>query len=291
MQYHYDVTIIVPGIRNKKWSLLYRDIQKACTRFSFEVIFSGPVPLPSILQREKHIKYIKNCGSPTRALHLATLISEGRFFTWLSDDAHVCPNSIDKALDLLLCNKPEKDIICMRYTEGECYSGMEQPSSYWTAGSHAELLSPGVNPYWRAPGVMLLALSRYRELGGLDHAFEHLNMNMHDLAFRAQKDGSTVHLSPTQIMNCDWDSTRTRENSPIVAAFFDNDRPLFRKIYQDDSRPIVIDLENWRSSSPIWERRYNFSGRRNRWMKEILQKLVRRAKAKAKIIIRGIPSR
>jgi hypothetical protein len=142
----------------------------------------------------------------------------------------------------------------MRYTEGEHHCGAEFAPSYWIAGTHPDLHAPGVNRDWKIPIVMLLSQKRYKELGGFDHEYHHLNMNLHDFAFRAQRDGSEVHMSPSQVQNCDWEPNRTPENSPIIAAFYKNDRPLFWKHYAEkDARPIVIDIENWRKSSPIWE--------------------------------------
>ncbi len=255
MKYHYDLSILIPGIRTEHWETVWEHTKAACDKHSYEVIFSGPYPLPPSLQKEKHIKYIKNFGSPTRSLHLSTLISEGRFFTWLSDDCHLYPESISKSVDLLLSKNPKKDIICMRYTEGPNHSGREFNESYWVAGTHPDLHAPGVNREWKIPIVMLLELERYKELGGFDHGYHHLNMNLHDFAFRAQRDGTMGHPSPTQVQNCDFEVNRTVESSPIIAAFWTNDRPLFWEQYKDNSRPIVIDGENWRESSPIWELR------------------------------------
>lgn len=257
MKYNYDLTVIVPGIRNEHWQTIYDHIKHACKRFSYEVIFSGPHALPASLQDELNVKYIKNYGSPTRALHVATLISEGRFFTWLSDDAHLYPDSIDRAMDVLLANNPQKDIMCMRYTEGYQHSGSEFAPSYWVAGTHPDLHAPGVDRNWKIPIVMLLSLERYKDLGGFDHQYHHLNMNLHDFAFRAQRDGSQVHASPTQVQNCDFELNRTPESHPIIAAFWNNDRPLFWEQYKEkDIRPIRIDPENWRESSPVWELRF-----------------------------------
>ena len=117
-----------------------------------------------------------------------------------------------------------------------------------------------------------------------NHAFEHLNMNVHDLTFRAQRSGTEVHLSLIRIMNWDWDLTLSCENSPVTAAFYENDRPLFHQLYQDNSRPIVIDLKNWRLASPIWERRFGSNRPPNQSMSNLLQKVVCRAKANAKMV-------
>jgi hypothetical protein len=256
MKYNYDLTVIVPGIRNTQWEILRDHIKGACGRYKYEIIFSGPHALPESLQKDLDVKYIKNYGSPTRALHLATLISEGRFFTWLSDDAHLYPNSIDLSMDLLLAKNPDKDIVCMRYTEGKDHSGAEFAPSYWVSGTHPDLHAPAVDRNWKIPIVMLLAQERYKDLGGFDHGYHHLNMNLHDFAFRAQRDGTEVLMSPTQVQNCDFEENRTPENSPIIAAFWNNDRPRFWQQYAiPGERPLRIDPENWRESSPVWELR------------------------------------
>ncbi len=119
MNYNYDLSIIVPGIRSENWITLFEHAANyACKRYSFEMIFSGPSPLPEELRKNTKVKYIKNHGTPSRALHLGTLIAEGRFMTYLSDDGHLYNDSIDKCIDLLLQNEPEKSIVGLRYTEG-----------------------------------------------------------------------------------------------------------------------------------------------------------------------------
>lgn len=249
---HYDLTVIVPGVRNEHWETLYEHTAAACKRHSWEMIFSGPFALPESLRKRDNVKYIKNFGSPTRALHLGTRIADGKYFTWLSDDAHVYRDSLDQSLDLLLANDPSKDIICVRYCEGQNHSGACPPDAYWTAGYHPDLRCPAVDPTWRIPCVMMLSLEYYEEMGGLDCNFLHINMNVHDLAFRAQRNGSKVHLSPGLVMNCDWDPKRTAENSNVIRAFFEVDRPLFHELWAvPGERPIKIE-SNWRDCDPVW---------------------------------------
>ncbi len=103
---------------------------------------------------------------------------------------------------------------------------------------------------------MLLSTEYYKELGGIDCNFWHTNMNLHDFAFRAQLNGSKIFLSPTLVMNCDWEPNRTPENSPVIAAFYENDRPLFHKIWAvPGERAIKIDPNDWRNTSPVWDKR------------------------------------
>ena len=256
MNYNYDLSIIVPGIRNENWVTLYEQSKNACKSHSYEMIFSGPSPLPWQLQGMTNVKYIKELGTPTRALHLATLIAEGKFFTWVADDGWMYEDGIDRALDLLLSVDITKDIITMRYSEGVDHAGNELPKEYWTAKHHGIWFqSVGVDQNWNICCDMMLSAEYYKHLGGLDCRFEHINWNIHDLAFRAQRDGSMIHLSPTMIMNCDWKPGLTEKDSPAIAAHVENDYPLFQELYKDNSRPICIDIENWRDSPIIWERR------------------------------------
>lgn len=257
MHYNYELSIIVPGIRSDQWDTLWEHCKFACKRFKYEMIFSGPNPLTPNLQKDYNVKYIKSLGTPTRAMHMAMLLAEGRFATWIADDAHLYPDSIDLAIDLLLSKNPQKDLVAMRYTEGPNHSGAEFAPSYWIAGTHPDLHCPKVNRTWKIPLVPLIAVERYKELGGIDCDLEHLNMNVIDFGFRAQMDGSVVHMSPTQVQNCDFELNRTAESHPVIAAFWENDRPKFWAMYDENSnRPIKIDIENWRNTPPVWSRRF-----------------------------------
>ena len=107
---------------------------------------------------------------------------------------------------------------------------------------------------------MMINTNYYRQLGGLDCRYEHINMNVHDLGFRAQRNGSVVYYSPKIIMRCVWDPNRNAQNSPIIAAFVYNDRPLFQYDYCSPDvvnvRSICIDYDNWRGNHSVWPRRF-----------------------------------
>jgi hypothetical protein len=255
MKNHYDLSMIVPGIRNDKWDIIFDHAVNACKRYSYEIIFSGPYAASDRLYKEKNVKVLKNYGNPSRAFHLGTRVADGKFICILADDAHLYPDSIDKCLDLLLSNDPEKDIVVERYCEGPGHSGAEPPMGYWTAGYHGDTKQPGVNPEWRLALTPLMSLKRYNELGGIDCQYHHVNFNMLDLGFRNIKDGGKIHLSPTLVMNCDFEPNRTPETSSVIKAYVSNDRDLFYKMYSDNNREVKIDLDNWRESDPIWSLR------------------------------------
>lgn len=246
------LTIIVPGIRKEHWNRLYEETKKASKRYPFEFIIVGPQD-PEI----PGVKYIHDLGTPTRCLQLGILASEGEYFTWLSDDAFVNEESLDSAMDLLMHRNPDKDIIGIRYSEGCGHSGGIFPDHYWTTNHHPNFHLPGIDRNYIVCGVLLLKKSLYWSLGGFDCAYEHINMNIHDFSIRAQRSGSTVYLSPHVVMNCDFEPHRTVENSPVIAAYHENDDPLFRKHYAVmGERPLVIDPENWKQTEPVWRRRF-----------------------------------
>jgi hypothetical protein len=256
MHFNYDLSIIVPAIRQEHWIKLYHQTAQACKRYTFEFIIAGPYQPPADLHQLPNVKYVKDLGTPSRSFHVGTLIAEGKFLTWLSDDAYVYEDSIDLALDLLMSKNPEKDIVTMRYSEGPNHSGQAPPDAYWTAAYHADLNLPGIERHWKICCVMMLSSEFYRCMGGLDCSFEHINMNVHDLAFRAQRFGSQIHLSPTLIMNCDFDTGRTPENSAVISAYYNNDGPKFKEMYlAPNKRPLQIDPESWRNTEVVWSRR------------------------------------
>ena len=252
MKCAYDLSVVVPGIRNEHWETLRDHMKHACKKYSYEIIFSGPHALPESLQKELNVKYIKNYGNPSRAFHLGTRIADGRWVCILADDAHLYHDSIDKTLDLLNENNPDKDIAVLRYCEGEHHSGAEPPMGYWTAGYHGDTKQPGINPAWKLSLTPMVSLKYYNELGGIDCLYEHVNFNMIDFGFRATKNGSNILLSPTLVMNCDFEPNRTAESHSVINAYENNDRDLFFKMYADNNRSIKIE-ENWQVSEPVWK--------------------------------------
>ncbi|MBT7338556.1 MAG: hypothetical protein HN802_02550 [Candidatus Jacksonbacteria bacterium] len=256
-----DLSIIVPGIQPENWESLYERTKLAVKNHTFEIIFCGPRGLPSYFDDIINVKFIRDYGTPSRCFQLAGYIAEGTYLTWLTDDGEIEEDSIDLALDLIK-EKESIDIVTMRYTESDTEEGRqtEFPLEYYNVSYHPDTNHPGVESHWKIPCVMLLNTNYYRQLGGLDCRYEHMNMNVHDLGFRAQRNGSVVYYSPTVIMRCVWDPHRNAQNSPIIAAFVYNDKPLFQYDYAAPQvaklKPICIDYDNWRNNHSVWPRRF-----------------------------------
>jgi len=71
--------------------------------------------------------------------------------------------------------------------------------------------------------------------------------------YRIQKLGGTIHGSPCKILSVDWN----RGQDVITQAHFENDVPLLKELYDSNEFPrIVINIDNWKNSPSVWERRF-----------------------------------
>ena len=252
----YDVSICLPAHRVELWERLYNSAVAAVGSYTWEMIIVGPNDPPSSLMEKRNFKFFKDFGHPTRCAQIATTLAEGELMMWASDDGFFMPDSIKNCVDLHKQND-KKDLIIVRYSEGNGHSGQMPPDDYWKAWTHADQRLPGIPEDFLCVPVGMYNLEYFRELGGWDCRFEHLNMCTHDLAFRAQRAGSKVRMSPGLVLNCDW-SWHWEDSKPIQDAYKMNDAPLFTDLYsQDQSDRIKIDYFNWTSAASIWGRRFN----------------------------------
>ena len=102
-------------------------------------------------------------------------------------------------------------------------------------------------------------LDFFREIGGLDCRFEHVNMNCNDLAFRIQANGGTIHPSPDIVIRQTNEPSTNPAQSPVEEAYHKNDYPLFQAIYSDPygaTERIYLDYNNWKLTDEVWQRRF-----------------------------------
>lgn len=245
------LSIIVPGIRTELWVELYNSIVDSCAGMSYELIFAGPNHLPSEFDHRTGVKHVKDFGSPSRALQMASLLAEGEYITYTSDDCLAREN----ALKNLMENVPT-DIVSVQYSESSGRSGAAHPIEYYNAWYHNDLQCKWVKKDWKIPIIFLMKTALFYEYGGLDCRFEHINMNLHDMAFRMQNDGKTVSVSDEVVWDADY--VHRNESDPVINAFVNNDKPLFDSIWDEEEwdRPDKIDLNNWKDSPAVWKRRY-----------------------------------
>ena len=252
----YNISICMPAFRTHLWERLYNSAKEACGAYKWEMILVGPNDPPDTLSKQSNFKFYKDYGSPSRCAQIATLLAEGEFMVFGSDDGYYLKDSIKECVDMHYGALTYKDFVIARLTEGKDHTGGWFDDDYWKAWTHPDLRLPGVNKDYFITLLAVHRLDYYRELGGLDCRFEHINMNLHDLAFRAQRDGANISYSPSQVMNCDW-SYLWEDHQPVQQAYQQNDLHLFQELYSQP-RPgrIKIDYFNWTKSPAVWARRF-----------------------------------
>ena len=252
----YDLSICLPARRTQLWERLYDTAAEAVgPDYSWELVLVGPNEPPESLASKSNFKFFKDYGTPARCGQISTLLAEGELMMWASDDGYFLKDTIKECIDMHQ-DLPYKDLVIVKYAEGRGHSGQCPPDNYWMAWTHPDQRLPGIPQDYMISLLAMYKLEYFRELGGFDCRFEHLNMNTHDLAFRAQRNGSKLHFSPNLVLTCDWNPNEG-DHLPVQEAYHANDSPLFREMYmRDQSDRINIDYFNWIKSDPVWKRRF-----------------------------------
>jgi hypothetical protein len=248
-----DITICLPSIRTQNLRNLYDSLLRSVASYTFELIVVTPYEIDELADLE-NVRVIVDKGCPTRCIQIGASQAKGRLFTTASDDGVFVDDAISKAIRMYDTQCGSQDVIGMRYTEG---SGMpvntkaHSKNAYWTAGHHPTLRLRGIHPsYIWAP--LLIELNYFIDIGGLDCQFEHYNYCTHDICYRLQNNGSKFYLSPTFIMNCDWDPKA--EDYQVILAAAEDDYPKFKSIWNKKNNRFKIDFDNWKQSPEVWRR-------------------------------------
>jgi hypothetical protein len=251
------LSLIVPSINSDKWININEYMKVACKKYLYEIIGVGPKFPDQSLESIKNFKFLRDFGCPSRAFQLATMIAEGEYIAWCSDDSKIIENSIDECIAFFDNNMTENDAMTLRYSEGENYTGNQHNEElYWIGFTHTDLKQPGVHRDWKIAPLFMIRKSLYYKHGGLDCRFEHINMNTHDLMFAIQKNGGKLYCSPSKVFSVNWSPNNNTSNyQPIFLAYHQNDLPLFKYLYQQEYNRSV-DFENWRLQPSLWSRRY-----------------------------------
>jgi hypothetical protein len=254
------VSLIVPSIRPDSWNRLFDEMMSSCQKYSFELIFVGP-KAPADLHELPNLKFVRDYGSPSRCLQIGSLLAEGEYISWCSDDCQIEPNAFDQAIILFDEKLTDKDGMIMLYSEGQNFSGTQhQEKEYWVAHTHPDLRLPGVKEGWKIAPIFMYKTKTFYEFGGLDCHFEHVNMNTHDLAFAIQAKGGTIEYSPLRVFRFNWNPDSQRPDyAPILNSFVQNDRPRLAALYQNPhaSQFREISLNNWKNQPSKWSRRFH----------------------------------
>ena len=246
----YDLSIVVPSIREDKIQRLLDSIPASIKNYSYEVIVVGPYKPP------EECLYIEDLGSPSRAVQRGALLASGKFVKWSTDDGIYRPGALSEVLDLAQTIERHDGII-VKYTEdGPANWVTGADDIYYTAWTHDSNKLAGIPEDYKIAPVALYHTDFFKEIGGLDCEFEHINMNTHDLAFRIQRNGGKFYFSPSVVMHCD-SRNRSDEHLPLDAAYQLNDLPKFSDLYgtpEPAKDRINIDYESWEKSPSPWRR-------------------------------------
>lgn len=250
-----NLSVIIPGIRPENWVNIYNGLTQSCLNYTFEMICVGPHFPPQELQNFRNFKYIRDFGNPSRCLQIGSEFAQGEFLCWIPDDCILEPNGLSISLDYMYKNTSPNDGMCLLYSEGQNFTGSQHLNPlYWVGYTHEDQRLPQVDPSWKIAPLFLYSKNLYDELGGIDCRFEHANLNTHDLAYRVQKNGGVIHLSPTKILGVSW----IPGQAVITEAHFENDVPLFNELYSGIKFPRkIIKKSNWKDSPSVWERRFS----------------------------------
>lgn len=248
------LSVIIPGIRSYNWGNIFFDLKKELADYEFELICVGPNFPPSELEIFTNFRFIRDFGSPSRCLQIGVLHSIGEYICWIPDDCKLENGGIKSALDFIKNISEKCDGICLRYSEGRGFTGDQHlQETYWIGSTHEDQRLPQVDNGWKIAPLFMYPSDLYFDLGGLDCRFEHVNLNTHDLAYRVQKLGGKIHLSPQKILSVDW----IPGQDVITQAHFENDVPLFKELYGGLNFPrLKIEFNNWKNQDYIWKRRF-----------------------------------
>lgn len=252
-----DLTIILPSREPDKWARLYNEISASVGQFSFEVIAVGPFYPPKELENVLNFRYIQEWSCPSRAFMVAATIADSKYISWIPSDCIVFPGEFSECIKLLK-NQTKKDGVILRYSEGPGFSGTQHlEDSYWKARTHGDLQLKWIEDGWNIAPLFMYNLEYFREMGGLDCEFYHLNMQQHSFAFKIQKNGGKLFLSPGRVLASDWQPWVGHEGEIMRIAYQTNDAPKFTAMWNGENFPnLDWGWDNWRKAKAFWELRY-----------------------------------
>ena len=264
-----DVSIILPSIRPKNLYKFYRAAEKACKERTFEIVIASPYNLPEELEEFDNIKLFKTRMAPTAAKQAAIMLCNAKYLYNTTDDGLIQEGCIDLACDTIECRFGKYEVINMIYNEG-CLDAdtleplsnhsSHHPDNYWNVNYHGDLRLPLINQNWKMCMHFFMKLETFREVGGLDCEWEYSNHAIHDLMFRLQYLGGTIHnLSKTAFL-CSHLPEHSGDHGPVHDAQTGPDSSKFLGIYNNPKNNLENRLEisynNWEKCPNVWARRF-----------------------------------
>lgn len=242
------LSVIIPSIRPLGLQKVINTIDRSLED-SWNLIVVSPNRM-DIIETPLMNSYVNivDKGSPARCLQVGVNEVRDEIFTWITDDAFYLPKQLKKCVDRLYTKK-ESDGIIIKYTEGK---SLKQTKDFFFVAKSSEVTThPGINPNWRVAPIGMFYTSYFKSLGGIDCRFDHINLTIHDFAFRLQRDGGNLHYSPGIVFHCLQNEGKSHEPIEIADR---KDLVLFSEIYKDSNRNVCIDFDNWKDSPEVWDR-------------------------------------
>ena len=267
-----DISILVPSIRPKNLIKFFSFAQKACQRYSFELVIPSPYLIPDEILSLPNVKFIHTHANPTLAFQMAARLCDSEFLYNTTDDGLIQENAIDNALDFFKSKLTDNDLINMRYIEGNLDVDSLEPlneyfnphsksfeKDYWFPYYHEPLRLRGISPDWKLCPHFLIKSKFFTELGGFDCEYEYSNHALHDLAFRAQCNGSKVFDSPTIAFHCSHTHGPQSDHKPVEDAQEGPDLERFNSIYGKENAAqdrVFLNYDDCKKKDRVWKRRF-----------------------------------
>ncbi|MEK6882890.1 MAG: hypothetical protein AABY22_24920 [Nanoarchaeota archaeon] len=258
--YKYDLTILVPAIRQPLWKRFYDSACKACKNYSFEVLFASPFDLPKELENISNIRLYKSYSNVPITMQKATKTIESDLLWHSVDDEIMFEDSLDKCFEYFYDNCTDKDVVNCRYREHANFTSPEFPLYYWKVKNNPELQLKGIDKEWEISLQPLMKTNLFKSLGGFRcnlgiNYSNHLHM---DLIFRIQMNGGKIYHSPVEVGNADHYPGRSFDHAEIHDCQIYNDLPIFSRIWDRLDNPIVVDYDNYLEIDRDWTERFDF---------------------------------
>ena len=257
----YDVSILVPGIRNDRWEHLYRSIKESCISYNWELILVGPHPLPPELEKKDNVIYIQDFGAPTRCRQQALLEATGNWIFYAGDDLTFLPNSLDIALYRLEQDGvDERTVLLGKYTEGKRDNLEMLSNEYYTFQYHDSTRALQQYVPYKAWIIMagLVPTKLMKEIGGWDCRFNVCAVACLDLSLRLQNYGINLLIHDEPFFHANHLPNEAGDHGPIAHSQTYYDMPLLHQIYADpqERKRTLISLDNWQNTPKIWQLRF-----------------------------------
>ena len=261
----YDITFALPSIHSEQWERIYEELEKSLgpvdskhhLDIKWELIIISPFEHDSEVFNKVNCRFIQDYGNPTRCVQIASTVARGKLFTWMSDDVSVIENNLKQIIIHFISTGDFKSEFVIRYYEIGQNGQYDASDRYWYTGAHGALDKlRGLSRNQIVAPVGLMTLDFYRNLGGFDCKFMHINMSCIDLSLRVNNSGGKVYLPDYTVYSCPWSG----EFSQFLTDIFEKyDKLYFWSIYDDieiAKNRKFIEYDNWVDAPPIWKEKF-----------------------------------